>query len=104
MRRIVLAIGMAAVLAVGSAGSALAVPPEGSCAPPFIEADLDGLLAIYPQLEVAYGRDAMAYVVASIDLNGNGEVCAAGHPEQSASSVDKSLLINLVDDTVAPHP
>lgn len=72
----------------------------GTCAPPFGEYDLPGLLVAFPQLEIAFGYDAMEYVVNSVDLNGNGEICAAGHPAGSASPVDKSLLVNLVDDNV----
>lgn len=104
MNRRLARIAAASLLALGvPASSALATPPDGNCPPPFHASSLEAMLAEFPRLETELGYDAMAWLVDAVDINGNGEICLMPHPPQSASAETRTILVNIVDDTAAPH-
>lgn len=91
-RSVRIGIGMAAcvpALVIGTAGSAGAGTPTGSCTSSYDSYSYDGL---------AFDPAAQA-IFTVIDANGDGYVCFKPYPNGPHAGHDG----NLVDDKAAPH-
>ncbi len=82
--------------------SAIAAPPKGSCAPPFTPISRSEYPVQFPLLIEVFGEDAIAQFDV-VDANNNGIICYQHRPSWSTSYVTHTALLNIVDDTAAPH-
>jgi hypothetical protein len=92
MRRLVLTAALLASLLLTT--PVAASQPSRGCPPAFTEVTVAQLVAMWPQFDPT----EFTAFLAVLDANGNGELCWAGFPENSAKFGEPFFVANFIDD------